>query len=204
MAVDRPPAGTVAALAVGMLCFQFAIGLANDVVDATEDAQFKPWKAIPRGVLPRKTAVAGVAGLTGLGLVTTLGLPLGAWLIGLSGLACGLLYDVQFKRTSLSWLPLAIAIPLVPAWVYLSLGAWDQSLWWAFPIGGLLGLSLHLANQLPDVETGAGSRGAAGRLGARRAMAAALGCYGLAAVLASAVLFASTPWRREPWSLPAH
>lgn len=191
LASDAPPSGTVVALALGMLCFQFAIGLANDVIDAGEDAQSKPWKAIPRGVLPRKHAVAGVAGLTGLGLVITSGLPFGAWLIGLAGLGCGLLYDVQLKRTALSWLPLAVAIPLVPVWVYVSLDAWEQALWWVFPIGAVLGLSLHLANQLPDVAAEAGARGAAHRIGARRAMAGSLGLYALAAVLASAVLFAT-------------
>ncbi|GMV86790.1 MAG: hypothetical protein AMXMBFR80_26450 [Dehalococcoidia bacterium] len=191
LAVDGPPAGTVAALAMGMLCFQFAIGLANDVVDAAEDARSKPWKAIPRGVLPRRHAVAGVAGLTGLGLLVTSGLPFGAWLIGLAGLACGLSYDVQFKRTALSWLPLSVAIPLVPAWVYVSLDAWSHALWWVFPLGALLGLSLHLANQLPDVAAGAAARGAAHRIGARRAMAGSLGIYALAAILASAVLFAT-------------
>lgn len=192
IAVSDPPLGTVAVLAVGMLCFQFAIGLANDVVDAPEDAATKPWKAIPRGVLSRKHAVAAAAGFAGAGMLITSGLPFGAWLVGLGGLACGLLYDVQFKRTALSWLPLAVALPLVPVWVFLSLDAWDQVLWWAFPLGGLLGLSLHLANQLPDLAFEPGSGGAAHRIGARRTMAAALGLYGAAAVMASAVLFATS------------
>jgi len=190
--VSGPPIGKVAALAVGMLCFQFAIGLANDVVDAPDDAVSKPWKAIPRGVLPRKQAVAAAAGFAGAGMLVTSGLPFGAWLVGLGGLACGLLYDVQFKRTALSWLPLAVALPLVPVWVYVALGAWDQVLWWAFPLGTLLGLSLHLANQLPDLALEPGVRGTAHRIGARRAMAASLGLYGAAAVMASAVLFATS------------
>ncbi len=191
LAQDAPPAGTVTALGLGMFCFQCAIGLASDVVDATEDARSKPWKAIPRGVLPRNHAVAGVAALSGLGLLVTSGLPFGAWLIGLAGLACGLIYDVQFKRTALSGLPLSVAIPLVPVWVYVSLDAWSRALWWVFPIGALLGFSLHLANQLPDVAAEAGARGAAHRIGARRAMAASLGLFALAATLASAVLFAT-------------
>jgi 4-hydroxybenzoate polyprenyltransferase len=192
IALDDPPAGRVAVLGVGMVCFQFAIGLANDIIDANEDRAAKPWKAIPRGVLPRRHAVAAAAGFAGAGMLVTSGLPFGAWLVGLGGLACGLLYDVQFKRTAISWLPLAVALPLVPVWVYLAFGAWDQALWWVFPLGGLLGLSLHLANQLPDLAFEPGSRGAAHRIGARRAMAAALGLYGAAAVMASAVLFATS------------
>lgn len=192
IAVSDPPLGTVVVLGLGMLCFQFAIGLANDVVDAPEDAQTKPWKAIPRGVLPRKHAIALAAGFAGAGMLVTSGLPFGAWLVGLAGLACGLLYDVQFKRTALSWLPLSVALPLIPAWVYLALDAWTQVLWWAFPLGALLGLSLHLANQIPDVALEPGTRGAAHRIGARRALAASLGFYALAAITASAVLFATS------------
>ncbi len=51
-AIDDPGGATVAMLGVGMLCFQFCIGLVNDIVDAEDDARAKPWKAIPRGVLP--------------------------------------------------------------------------------------------------------------------------------------------------------
>jgi 4-hydroxybenzoate polyprenyltransferase len=192
IAMHGPPPGKVGVLGFGMLCFQFAIGLANDVVDAPEDAASKPWKAIPRGLLPRRQAVAAAATFAGTGMLVTSQLPFGAWLVGLAGLACGLLYDLQFKRTALSWLPLAVALPLVPAWVYLALDAWDQVLWWAFPLGALLGLSLHLANQLPDLALEPGVRGAAHRIGARWAVAASLGLYGAAAVIASAVLFATS------------
>ena len=31
--------------------------------------------------------------------------------VGILGLACGLAYDVQLKRTALSWLPMAMALP---------------------------------------------------------------------------------------------
>lgn len=192
IAANEPPMTTVAVLGVGMLCFQFAIGVANDVADAPEDAATKPWKAIPRGLVPRRHAVAGAAGFAGAGMLVTSVLPFGAWLVGLGGLVCGLVYDVQLKRTALSWLPLAVAIPLVPVWVYLSLDAWDAGLLWVFPLGVLLGLSLHLANQLPDLAFEPGSGGAAHRIGARRTMAASLGLYGAAAVIASAVLLGTS------------
>ncbi|HMO95936.1 MAG TPA: UbiA family prenyltransferase, partial [Tepidiformaceae bacterium] len=61
LAINEPETGSVIVLGLGMLCFQFAIGLANDIVDAADDAKSKPWKAIPRGVLSRQAAIAASA-----------------------------------------------------------------------------------------------------------------------------------------------
>ncbi len=187
-AIDDPETATVVVLGTGMLCFQFAIGIANDVVDAQEDAKTKPWKAIPRGVVPRQAAVIATVALAGTGLIITSGLPIVAWFIGMAGLACGLVYDVQLKRTALSWVPLAVALPLVPVWAFTAFEAWDHLLWWAFPLGALLGLALHVANQLPDLEAEEGAKGTAHRLGARRAFRGAVGVFGVAGGLACVVL----------------
>ena len=188
LAINDPKTTTVVVLGGGMLCFQFAIGIANDIVDATEDAKSKPWKAIPRGVVPRKAAVIATTMFAGAGLILTSGLPVVAWLIGMAGLACGLIYDVQLKRTALSWVPLAVALPLVPVWAFTAFEAWDHLLWWAFPLGALLGLALHLTNQLPDLESEQGAKGTAHRLGARRTFRGAVGVFGVAGGLACVVL----------------
>ena len=171
----------------GMLCFQFAIGLVNDVVDREADRQVKPWKAIPRGLVPWRAAAVLAGTLGGAGLVVTSWLPMGAWLVGAAGLGCGLAYDVVLKRTALSWLPFAVAFPLLPAWVFLAADAWDPLLWWAFPLGGMLGLALHLANQAPDA--GGPGTGLPGVLGEARSRALGLGLFGLASGLAVAVLW---------------
>lgn len=183
-----PPLETVVALGVAMLCYQFSIGIANDIVDAADDAKAKPWKAIPRGVVTKRRAIAMATGFAGVGMAVSSGLPFGAWLVGMAGLACGLAYDVQLKRTALSWLPFAIAFPLIPTWVFLSLERWENVLWFALPLGGLLGLSLHLANQAPDVPREPGVRGLAHRLGTERAANLSLGIFGLAAIVAVVVL----------------
>jgi 4-hydroxybenzoate polyprenyltransferase len=190
---DSTPALSIAIpLGAGMLCYQFAIGVANDLVDASDDAKAKPWKAIPRGIVTRRAAVSLVAGLAGAGMLITSGLPLGAWLIGMAGLACGLAYDVQLKRTLLSWLPFAIAFPLIPVWVFLAFDRWDGLLWWAFPLGAILGLALHLANQAADVPKESHIRGLAHRLGTERAANLSLGLVGVAGIIAFVVLlFAS-------------
>jgi 4-hydroxybenzoate polyprenyltransferase len=123
-------------------------------------------------------------------MVITSGLPFGAWLVGIAGLACGLVYDVQLKRTWLSWLPMAVALPLVPTWVFLALDEWDELLWWAFPLGAILGLALHLANQAPDVPKERDVRGLAHRLGTEKAANLSLALVALAGVIATAVLVA--------------
>jgi len=184
-------------LGIGMLCFQFSIGAANDVVDRFDDAVAKPWKPIPSGAVPRRVAVGLAALLAGTGLAVTAGMPVGAWLLGAAGLACGLVYDVSLKRTALSWLPLAVALPLVPAWVFVAADAWDALLWWAFPLGITLGLALHLANQAPDARDGKEPdvRGIAHRLGGRRAALLAISLFGLATLVAVLVLLFVSPGR---------
>ncbi len=191
LAESAPSAGTVVALGIGMLCFQFAVGVANDIVDAEDDARTKPWKAIPRGLISRRTAIILAALFAGVGMVVTSGLPFGSWLIGLGGLACGLAYDVQLKRTRWSWLPFAIAFPLIPIWVFTALDEWDDLLWWVLVLGPLLGLALHLANQAPDVPKEKHIGGLAHGLGTERSANLALGLVGLSGMLAAGVLLVS-------------
>ncbi len=144
------PASLYLVLGLGMLLFQCAIGLVNDVVDAGDDAVAKPWKPVANGTLPRRTAMGLAGGCASAGLLVTAGLEGFGWWIGLAGLACGLSYDLYFKRTFFSWLPWSLAFPLLPVWVYVATDEWQPFLRWVFPLGGLLGLALHLANQAPD------------------------------------------------------
>lgn len=185
---SSPSLATVSVLGVSMLCYQFAIGAANDLVDAKDDAAAKPWKAIPRGLVTRRTGLALVAALAGAGMLLSSVLRGEAWLVGMLGLACGLAHDVQLKRTVWSWLPLSLALPLVPVWVFLALDRWSPLLWSAVPLGALIGLSLHLANQAPDVPKERGYRGLAHRLGTERAANLALGLFGAAGLVAVVVL----------------
>jgi 4-hydroxybenzoate polyprenyltransferase len=177
-------------LGLGMLCYQFSLGVANDVVDAADDAATKPWKPVARGAISRRAATLLAAALAGAGLLATSGLELVPWLIGAAGLACGLAYDVQFKRTPLSFVPWAIAFPLIPAWVYTAADAWDQLLWWAFPLGGLLAVALYFANQAPgaEAERTMGVRGLSQAVGERRSRAIAVALFGIAASAAVVVL----------------
>jgi 4-hydroxybenzoate polyprenyltransferase len=191
IADSTPDMAVVGTLAVSMLCYQLSIGVANDLVDAPSDGTTKPWKAIPRGLVSRRHAIVLASGLAAAGIAISIDLELGAWLVGIAGLVCGLAYDVQLKRTVFSWLPLAIAVPLIPTWVFLALDRWHALLWAALPLGALLGLALHLANQAPDVPREKDVRGLAHRLGTERAANLALGIFGLAGLVAVAVLLVS-------------
>ena len=177
-------------LGLGMLLYQFSIGIVNDVVDASDDAVAKPWKAIPRGTVTRRAATLVAAACAGAGLLVTSAFEMGPWLVGLGGLACGLSYDIYFKRTPSSWLPLSVALPLVPVWVFLAADAWRGALWLVFPLGAMLGLALHLANQAPDVASDrtVGVKGVAQRAGERRSRGLAIMLYGTASAAAVIVL----------------
>lgn len=147
-----------------MLLFQFTIGLVNDLVDAEEDRREKPWKPLARGAISARQVRWLAAGCGALGLALTMALPLAAVVLAICGLSAGLAYDLWLKETPLSWLPYSVALPLLPAWVYVATGEWRPLLWWAFPLGAALGFALHLSNEAPDVGR-AGTKGLPGHLG---------------------------------------
>jgi 4-hydroxybenzoate polyprenyltransferase len=165
-------ASTVIRLFLAMLGIQISIGALNDLVDAPLDAAAKPRKPIPAGLVrPRVAAIlAGGGAAAGLMLSGVSG-PATA-LVGACCLALGWTYDLRLSRTSLSWLPLAFALPLLPihAWLGAS-GSVPPSLLALVPVGVLAGAGLAIANGLVDVERDAGIRRAAlvVRLGRRRA-----------------------------------
>jgi 4-hydroxybenzoate polyprenyltransferase len=167
-----PDARTTAAMALAMFFAQSCIGVTNDVFDRRLDAETKPWKPLVSGlVAPSSAAIlAGACLAAALVLGATIG-PASMGLLAL-GTACGLAYDVRLKRTLLSAVPFMIAIPTLPAWVYVSFDRWQSGLWWLLPLGALIGLSVHLANTLPDIDsdTAHGVDGFAHRLGVRRSM----------------------------------
>lgn len=182
------PVGRYVALGAGMLAYQFAIGVTNDLVDVEDDAAAKPWKPIPSGAISRRAALVLSLLFIAAGVVATLLLPGAAFYLGLACLLCGLAYNAVFKRTALSWLPYAIAMPLLPVWVFVASGAWEALLWWVFPLGVLLGFALHMANQAADVAGSQLPLGLPGALGAPAALRLAFAAFGLAASLATIVL----------------
>ena len=193
LADSAAPLGRYVTLGLGMLFYQFTIGLVNDLVDVSEDRSAKPWKPLVRGAIsPRFALVVAVTCLVAA-LVLTSSVSRAAWLIGVAGFGCGLSYDVYLKRTELSWLPYAIGMPLVPVWVYVASDAWRPLLWWSLPLGALIGFALHLANQAPDVASGDPS-GLPGRFGEHRSRVIATLVFGVVVCMVAALLrVSSTP-----------
>jgi 4-hydroxybenzoate polyprenyltransferase len=183
-------------LGLAMLGIQMSIGLSNDAFDAEGDAQRKPSKPIPSGCLSRRAAFLGAAGAGALGLLLALWVGASTAGIGAAGLACGLVYNAYLKRTALSWVPLAAAMPLVLVWVLEATGEWRGVYGLLLGLAPLFALGVHLANQAPDVaaERGSEVRGLAHRLGARTALLVAAGLHGAASLGVAAVLGIDVGW----------
>lgn len=189
-----PHLGPLTRLLAAMLGGQVAIGAVNEVVDAELDAATKPWKPIPAG----DVSVRGALIVTFFGLLAMVAFGAGfgpaALALLLLGTGAGLVYDLRFKRSILSWLPYLVALPLLPIWVATALVGFDPRLLLLYPLGGLAVVGVHLAQALPDTrgDRAAGVRNLASALGERRAIvacwAATLSAPALALALAPALL----------------
>jgi 4-hydroxybenzoate polyprenyltransferase len=181
-------AGGVALMAAATLVGQLSVGWCNDAYDAERDRRAgRTEKPIVRGDVAASTVWR--AAVTAL----VLAVPLSFVAAGLLGGAAHVVavlsawaYDLRLKTTVLSWLPYAVSFGLVPAYVFLGLTPAVVPPAWLVAAAALLGVSAHLANGLPDIESDSsvGAGGAVARLGAVRA--ARLSLLGL--VLAVALL----------------
>ncbi len=184
-----PGASTLVRMLLLMLCAQSAIGVTNDYFDRDLDAQTKPWKPVAAGLVTPAHAriLALVLIVVTIGLAATLGLA--GFALALVGLAAGLVYDARLKRTLFSAIPYMVAIPTLPLWVWLTLGQRDPVLWWLLPVGALLGLALHLANTLPDIDSDRSQAviGLAHRLGPQRSMFVGWASFALALAVTLAI-----------------
>ena len=173
--------GRLALLAGLLATNQYAAGALNDAVDVERDvdAGRAADKPIPAGQISRRVVLV-LALASGVGSLL-FGLVLGPATLGLAavGLACAWSYDLWLKGTAASVVPFAIALPLVPLFGYGAAGRFPAVLWWAWPIGALAAVAVHLADSLPDVESdrAAGVNGLAPRLGVRPASALVAAAY---------------------------
>ncbi len=155
-----------------MLALQGSIGALNDALDAPIDSGRKPGKPIPRGLATSAgaTALAGALLLVGLALSAPSGGP--TLLVAALGVGCGYAYDLGLGRTAVSWLPLVLALPLLPIHAWLgATGALPPGLVALVPAALIAGACLAMSNALVDLERDldAGRRTIAVQLGRRRA-----------------------------------
>lgn len=186
-ALAGAPAAPAAGLGLAMLAIQASIGALNDLVDAPLDARQKPAKPIPAGLVGRRVAgaVAVVGAGAGIAMSASYGSAVG--LAALAGLGLGWAYDLWLSRTALSWLPLSLALPLLPMHAWLgAAGTVPPGLVALVPVAVLAGAGLALANGLVDLDrdTRERRRTAAVALGARRSWAIQTFALGAAALLA--------------------
>ena len=174
-----------------MLLIQFSIGVSNDLLDQQYDAQAKPWKPIPAGLVQQSTAVVVFMALLAgaLGLSLRFG-PL-PFALMIFGLACGLGYNLGLKRMALSWLPHALAAPTILVWSRAINGDASPVLFWVYALGLLLGPAMNVANQLPGAEAAqaSGENSFLHRLGPVKGRRLAGALFMLTAILMPMVVF---------------
>ncbi len=131
---------------------QCSISMVNDYCDRHLDALSKPGKPIVRGFVFPYEALGG--GLFMMGIMVGLLLLLNplALLISLGYLALGQAYNFGLKSTPWSGMIFALAIALIPLYVLAGVSQLFPALFWLVPVGFLMGVALHLANSLPDIE----------------------------------------------------
>ena len=170
-----PPPHLLGPLLLAMLGGQLAIGAVNELVDLPFDAVGKPGKPLPSGDVSIRGARVMV--VIGLIVMVAFGWRFGALPFALltAGTGLGIAYDLWFKRTVWSWLPYLLALPLLPIWVFASLGKPEPRLLLLYPLGALATVGVHFAQSLPDVaiDRAAGLPTATSRLGQRLTFAIA-------------------------------
>jgi 4-hydroxybenzoate polyprenyltransferase len=184
-----------------MVALQFAIGALNDMVDAPLDAGRLPPKPIPSGAVPVSVARAVVIVTAALGVALAGGISAQMVVLALIVLGIGFGYDLFAKGTSLSWLPFAVGIPILPVYGWFgATGTLPSFFVILLPMAVLAGAALAVANARVDIEgdRAAGTRSVATALGDERSWWAGTILFAAATIIG--VAFAGgTGW--EWWAI---
>ena len=173
----RPWPGTFLA-GSAVLAGQLTIGWHNDWLDAERDRRAaRPDKPIARGDIARREV--GIAALCASVAVVPLSLASG-WVAGLAHIGAvgfALAYNARLKATVASFVPYAVAFPLLVCFISLGANSSRWPPWWALVGASALGTGAHLANAAPDLayDLSAGIRGLPQLLGRGRSILGALG-----------------------------
>jgi 4-hydroxybenzoate polyprenyltransferase len=163
----------VLSVGAAVLAGQLSVGWHNDWLDALRDsAAGRSDKPVVAGDISRRT-VASCA-LIALAAAVPLSFASG-WRAALAHLLAVLLawsYNARLKATLASFVPFAVAFPLLVAFVTLGGPKASWPPWWALTAAALLGCGAHLVNAAPDLadDTAAGIRGLPHALGRTRSV----------------------------------
>ena len=170
----------LALVAVATLSGQLSVGWCNDANDADRDRRAaRAGKPTVRGDVT--AAVLWRAATAVLGATVAFSY-LAAGPVGGSAHVVAVLsawtYNLLLKTTILSALPYAVSFGLVPAFVTYGLTPPAPPPGWLVVTCALLGVSAHLANAIPDVDSDelVGAGGVVAAVGVRVASIAALVC----------------------------
>jgi 4-hydroxybenzoate polyprenyltransferase len=191
-----PPSITLLQIVLVVAASQIAIAVYNDVCDLELDRWTHPERPLPRGLLSSRSAliIVGFCSAAAVALAASNG-PVSIVLVGL-GTGAGLLYSAALKRTVWSWVPFAVAFPLLPVWVFVAIQRTLPALWTFLIIGIPVATAIHLADSLPDIEQD--------RAYGIRSLACCLGCRWtgwicwLSLALAVVEVVALSPLARTP------
>jgi 4-hydroxybenzoate polyprenyltransferase len=163
----------VVAVGAAVLAGQLSVGWHNDWLDAQRDsAAGRPDKPVATGAISQRTVARSA--LIALAAAVPLSFASG-WRAALAHLAGVLLawsYNARLKATLASFVPYAVAFPLLVAFVALGAPRASWPPWWALAAAALLGCGAHLVNAAPDLadDEAAGIRGLPHALGRSRSI----------------------------------
>lgn len=142
---------TLILVAVAHCLMQCSIAVLNDYCDRRLDLISKRHKPLTRGLVsPHEAFIFGLFLMLAMFLLL---LPLNplALLLSLLYLLLGQGYNLGLKSTPWSGIVFALAIPLIPIYAFVGVGHFAPFVFGLFPVAALLGVTLNLANSLPDI-----------------------------------------------------
>jgi len=137
---------------IAMLSNQFGIGLGNDWLDRERDEKVgRSDKPVATGVITAVTVRNTAIVLGGVAVVTSAVLGPLALLCQAVMLFAGWWYNAHAKGHWSSPLSYLLGFALLPVFPALVLAPPALPAWWVVAVAGLLGVSAHFANALPDL-----------------------------------------------------
>lgn len=177
-------------IGVTVLSGQLSVGWSNDATDFAQDANVRRIaKPIVAGLVTQSQVwhAAIIAAIVCVPLSLANGLLAG--LLHISAVGSAWAYNLYLKNTAFSWVPYAYSFAALPAFIMLSVPTatgYNTSIeWWLVIAGGLLGISAHFVNVLPDMNYDALNqiKGLPHRFGSKGSKLAAAGFFALAVLV---------------------